>query len=113
VEETVFIEQAGARVERIQDPYSPADPRVFGIARWIRVGVRVFPDSVAYVGWTQKRQHQIRTGPQAPSAQGLAEVLVVFVQPRVRRRIEQAGKADGCVEQQASRVIQRGFEFCL
>ncbi len=79
----------------------------------MRVDVPDLAHSVAEVREADEGDDQVRPRLHAPLAEGLAEVLVVLVQPGRRGRIEQAAKSHGRVQQQPARVAARLLELRL
>src|SRR5438105_3736737 len=113
LENAARIEKIGARLREPQP-----DQRIFQVigphfGEGVGVEIDARADAIAQRARAQNRQHEIGPRPDAPAAEGLAEVLVVLLVAHVARHIVDAEEADGAIKRKARPVADTVLKFSL
>ncbi|VFT62525.1 Uncharacterised protein [Pseudomonas aeruginosa] len=98
------LQQVGAGVDRVDAEHHVACAYVVHVVVRADVDIRNLRRRVAQRARAEQRQHDVRAAADTPVAQGLAEVLVVALQPHRGRHVDQASQTEGAVEQQPAGV---------
>src|SRR6267378_996456 len=113
LQDAARVQQIGAHIDQAQRDRGIAQPDRPEIADRIGIDVGCGSNAVAQRARAENRQHEIRTVANAPAAQGLAEILVVLLDPHVGRHIVNAQQPDGAVEGEARPVLHAVLDLAL
>src|SRR5882672_2808569 len=113
LQDAARLQQIGAHADQAQHDRGIAQPDRPEIADRVGIEVGRGSNAVAQRARAQNRQHEIRTVANAPAAQGLAEILVVLLDPHVGRHIVNAQQAERAVEGEARPVLHAVLELAL
>src|SRR5712691_7370888 len=113
LQDAARVQQIGAHIDQAQRDRGIAQPDRPEIADRVGIEVACGPGAVAQRARAQNRQHEIGTVGNAPAAQGLAEILVVLLDPHVGRYIVNAQQPEGAVEGEARPVLHAVLDLAL
>src|SRR5229473_1840880 len=113
LQDAARVQQIGAHIDQAQRDRGIAQPDRPEIANRIGIEVGRGSDAVAQRARPENRQHEVGTVGNAPAAQGLAEILVVLLDPHVGRHIVNAKQPDGAVESEARPVLHAVLDLGL
>src|SRR6267378_2054646 len=113
LQDAARVQQIGAHIDQAQRDRGIAQPDRPEIADRVGIEVACGPGAVAQRARAQNRQHEIGTVGNAPAAQGLAEILVVLLDPHVGRYVVDAEEADRAVEGEARPVLHAVLKLSL
>src|SRR6266850_8011288 len=113
LQDAARVQEIGAHIDQAQRDRGIAQPDRPEIADRVGIDVGRGADAVAQRARAQNRQHEIGTVANAPAAQGLAEILVVLLDPHVGRHVVDAQQPDGAVEGKARPVLHAVLELAL
>src|SRR5262245_3081222 len=106
-------QQVGALVHEVQPVERVAQLDRTHLAHRSGRDVERRTDAVTHVAGAEKRQHEVRPGPGAPAAEGLAEVLVVLLEAPFGSHVVDAEQAERAIKRKARPVVDAVLELAL
>src|SRR5688500_3336365 len=113
LEDAARLEQVRAQVGGARHDKRIAQVDRADLPHRIRIHVDPGPQAVAQRARAQQRQDEIGSGPGAPAAEGLAEILVMFLVAPLGGDVVDAEQAERAVKRKARPVVDAVGELAL